>query len=96
LSACRRCGKAMAQDCRAEHSDWHFADDLQRVSGGTQRLGPRDGLNALSGASQSASQRREVPGATQNGSGGGSRKRQQSPVTINALLSRHKRKSGAG
>ena len=82
----------MAQHSRTEHSDWHFADDLQRVSAGTQRLGPSNGLNGLSGASQAASQRQEVPGAMQNGS----RKRQQSPVTINALLSRHKRNSGAG
>ena len=86
----------MAQDCRSEHSDWHFADDLQRVSGGAQRLGPRDGLHAHSTASQPASQQRNVPGSVQNGGGGVSRKRQQSPVTINALLSRHKRKSGAG
>ena len=85
----------MAQDCRSEHSDWHLADDLQQASAGTQRLGPRNGLAALSGASQFASQQRDVPGSTQSGGGVGSRKRQQSPVTINALLSRHKRKSGA-
>lgn len=87
----------MAEDSRDEHSDWHFADDLQRIgnagAGGTQQGQRRTPKGSL-GVPATLQHRSGASGGTQNGGKAG-RKRQQSPVTIDALLSRHRRMSGA-
>lgn len=78
----------MAEAGRSEHSDWHFADDLQRQGGAVQssQRTSAQPASALQGSGGSG-------GGGSTGGRAGRNKRQQSPVTIDALLSRHRRKS---